>query len=100
MYMKNTFNFIFIFFIMLTMASCSEGNDPSPKTETKEVAATTTAIIYNLPADPATSYTSTGTPIGTTGKFRFFSFANGQAVSNSDSLTSKWDIGLGELPSL
>lgn len=91
--MKNSFISTMILSISLLSFSCSEEGEPNPKTEVKIETPSTTAIIYNLPADPATSYTSTGTPLGTTGKYRFFSFANGQAVSNSDSLTNKWDVG-------
>lgn len=91
--MKNTIIPLMIISASLMIFSCSEETDPNPKTEIQNETPATTAIIYNLAADPATSYTSTGTPLGTTGKFRFFSFSNGQAVSNSDSLTNKWDIG-------
>lgn len=50
-------------------------------------------LISNLPADPPTSYGSMGQPLGTTGKYTLFSFATGEAIPNSDSLTNKWDIG-------
>lgn len=50
--------------------------------------------ISNLEADPATGFNpNTGQPIGTTGKFKLFSFESGATVSNSDSATTKWDIG-------
>lgn len=49
--------------------------------------------ISNLPADPPIGYGPQGQPLGTTGKYTFFSFATGSVVANSDSLTDKWDIG-------
>ena len=91
--MKNQLIAISFLCVSVFIISCSEDNEPNPKTEQKETVVTTASTIYNLPADPAASYTSTGTPIGTTGKFRFFSFSTGQIVSNADSLTTKWDIG-------
>lgn len=91
--MKNKLIAFSFLCVSALIISCSEDNEPNPKTEQKETVVTTASTIYNLPADPATSYTSTGTPIGTTGKFRFFSFSTGQIVSNADSLTTKWDVG-------
>lgn len=68
------------------MVSCSE-DDPT----LEPVVAVT---ISNLEADPATGFNpNTGQPIGTTGKFKLFSFESGATVSNSDSATTKWDIG-------
>lgn len=85
--------YFLISFISILFFSCSQDADPTPKTKTQNLTPATTATIYNLPADPAISYTNTGTPLGTTGKFKFFSFSTGQTVSNSDSLTNKWDVG-------
>jgi hypothetical protein len=51
-------------------------------------AETKTITVSNLPADPAISGTSKYTD-----RFTFFSFKTGKIVPNSDSLTSKWDIG-------
>jgi hypothetical protein len=50
--------------------------------------------ITNLEADPATGYDpNTGQPIGTTGKYKLFSFKTGATVLNTDSATSNWDVG-------
>lgn len=50
--------------------------------------------VRNLAADPTTGVNpTTGQPLGTTGKFTFFNFANNQAVANPDSATTKWDVG-------
>ena len=72
--------------IVALIVSCS---DDDPVLE--PVVAVT---ISNLEADPATGFNpNTGQPIGTTGKFKLFSFESGATVSNSDSVTTKWDIG-------
>jgi hypothetical protein len=69
----------------LVLSSCGD-DDPTPS-----LAATT---FEDLAADPATGFDpNTGQPIGTTGKYKFFSFSTGETVLNSDSATSKWDIG-------
>lgn len=50
--------------------------------------------VRNLPADPATGVNpQTGQPLGTTGKFTFYSLKNNQTVANTDSATAKWDVG-------
>ena len=67
------------------LSSCGE-DDPKP-----ELVAT---VISNLPADPATGFDpTTGQPLGTTGKYKFFSFSAGNVVANTDSATNKWDLG-------
>ena len=79
-----------IFILALTgsiifLSSCN-GGDPKPTLQ-----ATT---VTNLAADPPTGFDpNTGAPIGTTGKYKFFSFATGDVVANTDSATSNWDIG-------
>jgi len=48
--------------------------------------------VDNLTADPTTGFNpNTGAPIGTTGKFTFFSFKTGQVVP--DSASTSWDLG-------
>jgi hypothetical protein len=91
--MKNPLLYTALLTTALFFSSCEEGNDPGPKIITENPGSVTSATIFSLPADPATSYTNTGTPLGTTGKFKFFNFSTGQTVPNSDSLTNKWDIG-------
>ncbi|MBM3176917.1 MAG: HmuY family protein [Bacteroidetes bacterium] len=69
----------------LILSGCNQSDDPTPLEA---------FLIGNLPADPPTGFNpTTGAPTGTTGKFTLFSFATGEPVSNSDSLTNKWDIG-------
>lgn len=91
--MKKSYLFFIIVGAALIGTSCSQDGDPGPNKNTQQPTPASTAIVYNLPADPATAYTNTGAPIGTTGKFKLFSFSTGQAVPNSDSLTNKWDVG-------
>lgn len=50
--------------------------------------------VRNLAADPTTGVNpTTGQPIGTTGKFALFSLANNATVPNTDSASTKWDVG-------
>lgn len=81
--MKHLISVLSICSAML-LFSCDSSNDPG-KLEA--------LLISNLPADPPTSYGSMGQPLGTTGKYTLFSFATGEVVANTDSLTNKWDIG-------
>jgi hypothetical protein len=83
---KSTFVSIIFIGIASFMVSCSE-DDPA----LAPVVATT---ISNLEADPATGFDpNTGQPLGTTGKFALFSFESGATIANTDSASSKWDIG-------
>ncbi len=82
---NSTFNSILLA-AAIAMASCSDDDAPL-----EPIVATT---ITNLEADPATGFNpTTGQPIGTTGKFKFFSFETGDVVANADSATTKWDMG-------
>ncbi len=83
---KSIFTSIIFSLGVATMMSCSD-DDPV----LIPVVATT---VENLEADPATGFDPmTGQPLGTTGKFKLFSFETGEAVVNTDSATTKWDIG-------
>jgi len=82
---KSIFNSILLAGVV-TLASCSDDDAPLAP-----VVATT---VTNLEADPATGFNpTTGQAIGTTGKFKLFSFETGEAVANADSASTKWDIG-------
>lgn len=75
-------------FVMVAVAfvSCSDDDDP--------IIPVVSTTVSNLEADPATGFDPmTGQPIGTTGKFKLFSFETGDVVANADSASSKWDIG-------
>ena len=50
--------------------------------------------ISDLPADPASNDPQSGRPMGSTNRFTFFSFKDGKQVPNSDSASTKWDIGI------
>lgn len=68
------------------LAGCSK-SDPTP--------ALVAVTFKNLSADPPSGgYNPTnGQPIGVTNKYTLFSFATGAIVANSDSASTKWDIG-------
>lgn len=64
------------------------------KDETTTVVPVVAQTVRNLPADPTTGVNpQTGQPLGTTGKFTLFSFADNRAVANNDSASNKWDVG-------
>lgn len=68
------------------LASCGE-DDPT----IDPVVSTTFA---DLSADPGTGVNpNTGQPTGITNKYTLFSFKTGAVVPNSDSATTKWDVG-------
>jgi len=81
---KSVFSFSLITICALAFVSCND--NPA----TRQVVATT---FTNLAADPPTGFTDMGAPIGTTGKFTFFSFKTGALVDHADSATTQWDIG-------
>jgi HmuY protein len=78
---------IIVLFLSVSIMSCKK-DDPAPKV--------LSAVTYtNLAADPPSGgYDPTnGQAIGVTNKFTFFSFKTGAIVSNTDSASTKWDIG-------
>jgi hypothetical protein len=71
---------LWLFFAIAFISSCSkseDNNSQSPPTTTVKA-----VTIYDLPADT-----------GKKGIFTLFSLKDSTIVSNSDSLTTKWDIG-------
>jgi hypothetical protein len=84
----NSLCILLIAVLAITFSSCKK-DDPAPIVQT----ATT---VKNLNADyaPAVGGT-TGPPTypTATNKFTFFSFKTGAIVANTDSATTKWDIG-------
>ncbi len=79
--------FIFTLLITISIVSCkkdSTGGSTAPIAKT----------ITNLAADPGTGVDpQTGQALGTTNRFTFFNFSTGTIVPNTDSATTKWDIG-------
>lgn len=71
----------------MAIISCTK-DDPQP-------VVLSAVTVSNLQADPPTGGYSptTGQPIGVTNKFTLFSFKTGVTVLNSDSASTKWDIG-------
>jgi hypothetical protein len=67
-------------------SSCSKDETATP---TQPLVAQT---VKNLVAD-ATVNATTGQPQAPTGKFTLFSFATNSVIANTDSATTKWDIG-------
>lgn len=84
--MKTIYYALLISFVVMAM-SCSDDDPVVPQ-------GIVSVTIKNLPADPATGRDPiTGAPIGTKNLFTFFRFSDSTIVPNSDSATSKWDIG-------
>jgi hypothetical protein len=50
-------------------------------------------IVKDVPADTIVGISADGRPTGV-GKFTFYSFENNAVVANSDSASTKWDIGV------
>jgi hypothetical protein len=50
-------------------------------------------IVKDVPADTIVGIGTDGRPAGV-GKFTFYSFENNAVISNSDSASTKWDIGV------
>jgi hypothetical protein len=84
---KLHFNFAIVAFATsFLFSSCSKDETVAPE---KPLVAQT---VSNLAAD-ATVNPTTGQPQAPTGKFTLFSFATNSVVANTDSATTKWDIG-------
>lgn len=67
------------------LTSCDKEEVPAPVTvQTKSVS--------NLPGDTILGLTSMGQPYGS-GKYTLYSLETNSIISNTDSATSKWDIG-------
>ena len=83
---KSLLPFLLLSITTTIFTSCND-DEPTPD----PIVSTT---ISNFAADPSTGFNpNTGAPIGSTGKFAFFSFKTGAKVDNADSATTKWDIG-------
>jgi hypothetical protein len=80
----------------LGFSSCSK-DEPTPVSPTAFSVATSGSLITvrNLSADPPTGgYNPTnGQPIGVTNKYTLFSFKEKAIVADTDSASTKWDIG-------
>ena len=76
---------ILIIGLITLTVSCSDDPTPDPVVAT---------IYTDLAADPGTGVNpNTGQPTGITNKYTLFSFKTGTIVANSDSATTKWDVG-------
>ena len=77
-----------IAFTVLTgiiFASCGKDNVPAPVT-------IQTKTVSNLPADTIIGISSTGQPYGS-GKYTLYNLETNSIVANTDSATTKWDLG-------
>ncbi|WP_338763096.1 HmuY family protein [Bernardetia sp. ABR2-2B] len=73
---------------LFIFSSCKDDDneDPTPEPLTLETAS-------NIVADPIQIDPTTGMPMGTTGKFTLFSLRENKIIANTDSASTKWDIG-------
>jgi hypothetical protein len=69
----------------ILLASCGKDNVPAPVT-------VQTKTVNNLQADTIIGISSIGQPYGS-GKYTLYSLETNSVVANSDSATTKWDIG-------
>ncbi|WP_338815586.1 HmuY family protein (plasmid) [Bernardetia sp. Wsw4-3y2] len=81
--------------VILLLATClfifssckdDDNEDPTPEPLTVETAS-------NIIADPIQIDPTTGMPTGTTGNFTLFSLRENKIIANTDSASTKWDIG-------
>lgn len=80
---------IFFVFLFVSFVSCDSGSDPDP-------IVSTTFRDLNADYAPYESPIPTNRPplrIGAKNRFTLFSFKTGEIVANTDSATTKWDIG-------
>ncbi len=75
--------------VMLAL-SCSKNKDDSAQPDQTPLAAT---VIEDLPADPVVEDPDGGRPGAGTNQFTLFRLSDSTIVPNSDSATTKWDIG-------
>ena len=69
----------------ILLTSCDKDEVPAPVTlETK--------IVNNLQADTIIGIAASGQPYGS-GKYTLFSLESNSIIANTDSATSKWDVG-------
>jgi hypothetical protein len=96
--MKQTFIFASALLITATIVSCTK-TDSEPvvdKTNNGTFKVFTegkVTTVQNLPGDTILGMSAMGQPYGS-GKFTFFSISNKSLVMNSDSASTKWDIGI------
>jgi hypothetical protein len=69
----------------LFLASCDKDEMPAPAT-------IQTKTVSDLPADTILGLTAMGQPYGS-GKYTLYSLENNKVIGNTDSATTKWDVG-------
>lgn len=79
--------FLLLATCLFIFSSCKDDKeDPKPQPLTVETAS-------NIVADPIQIDPNSGRPVGTTGKFTLFSLRENKVIANTDSASTKWDIG-------
>lgn len=85
--MKYFFLAMLLFAFALGISSCNDDEDTTGST-------ISSVFVKDLAADPTTGFDpNTGMPIGDKKIFTFFRLADSSIVPNTDSATTKWDIG-------
>jgi hypothetical protein len=95
--MKNFRNkLVAVVFAITYFTACTKDDTPTIDTTNngtfKVFAQGNVTTVQNLQADTIIGLSPIGQPYGS-GKYTLFSLADGVLVANSDSATSKWDIG-------
>jgi hypothetical protein len=85
--MKTSSIIVSMFAAVFILQSCTKDETSSPRVTLIE------KIVKDIPADTIVGLSPIGQPVGV-GKFTFYSFENNAIVPNSDSNTTKWDIGV------
>lgn len=95
--MKNVSNkLVAVVLAIASFTACTKDEAPAIDTTNngtfKVFTQGSVTTVQNLQADTIIGLSPIGQPYGA-GKYTFFSLADGALVANSDSATSKWDIG-------
>lgn len=81
-------NFVLLLATCLFIFSSCKDDKEDIKPEPLKVETAKNVIADPIQIDPAT-----GMPKGTTGKFTFYNLSEGKIIANTDSASTKWDIG-------
>ncbi len=81
-------------FVIILLSALVLFNSCKKDDTTSGATASVSKTITDLAADPGTGVDpATGQTLGTINKFTLFNFKSGSIISNSDSASTKWDIG-------
>ncbi|RYF71671.1 MAG: hypothetical protein EOO39_13535 [Cytophagaceae bacterium] len=86
--MKTTYHILLLTATLATTVACKK------EEATPVVVPVQAQTVTNLPADPTTGTDPvTGRPTGSTNKYTFYSLRENKTIANTDSASTKWDIG-------